>query len=341
MRRLTIKDIAKEFRVSISTVSKSLNDSYEISKSTKKKIQDYAKIHNYRPNINALRLKNKQTKTIGVIIPSLLNYFYVQAFNGIEKTANEKGYKIILCVTNESFRKEVETIEILSNGGVDGFILSIAEETIIKNNYTHFKNALDDRIPILMFDRITHSLACDKVVTDNFDSVRKTVSYLVKLGHKNIAFISTLDNLEIGRERKLGYLKGLEDHNIKVNKNLIINVDKNYKNYKNILDPIFRENTIDGAITTDEASAISAMKVAILQGYKIPKNFSIISFSNGILARHSSPTLTTVSQHGETMGSTAAEILIKRLKTNYNTKKKFETITVKTDLIIRDSTKKI
>ncbi|MGY0426176.1 MAG: LacI family DNA-binding transcriptional regulator, partial [Polaribacter sp.] len=139
MGRLTIKDIAKEFNVSISTVSKALNDSYEISISTKEKIRKYAKENNYKPNFNALSLKNRKTKTIGIIIPDMLNYFFAQIFKGIEEVANEKGYKIISCVSNESFKKEVETIEMLSNGSIDGFMLSLAEETILKNDFKHFE----------------------------------------------------------------------------------------------------------------------------------------------------------------------------------------------------------
>ena len=339
MKRLTIKDIAQEFNVSISTVSKALNDSYEISVSTKEKIQKYAKENNYKPNFNALSLKNRKTKTIGIIIPNMLNYFFAQVFKGVEKVANEKGYKIISCISNESYEKEVETIEMLSNGSIDGFILSIAQETMLKNNFNHFKDVLNSGTPIVMFDRVAEKINCDKVVTDNFDSARSTVNHLAKTGSKNIAFISTISGLEIGKRRNLGYLKGLEDQNIKANKNLIINIDDDYKKYESILEPIFKKNKIDSVIATDESSAIAAMKVAIKQGHKIPENFSVISFSNGILARHSSPKLTTVSQHGEIMGATAAKMLINRLEDKNEREKKPETIIVKTDMVVRNSTK--
>ena len=131
------------------------------------------KSKNYKPNFNALSLKNRQTKTIGIIIPNMLKYFFAQVFNGIEKVANERGYKIISCISNESFKKEVETIEMLSNGSIDGFILSLAEETVSKNNFNTFKEVLDNGTPIVMFDRVADKLKCDKVVTDNFDSAQK------------------------------------------------------------------------------------------------------------------------------------------------------------------------
>ena len=339
MKRLTIKDIAKEFNVSISTVSKALNDSYEISENTKQKIQKYAKENNYKPNFNALSLKNRKTKTIGIIIPNMLNYFFAQVFNGVEKIANEKGYKIISCISNESFNKEVETIEMLSNGSIDGFILSLAEETVLKNDFNHFKDIIDDGTPIVMFDRVAENIKCDKVITDDFDGAVNAVKHLTKTGHKNIAFVSTISNLKIGQKRKQGYLRGLELGELNVNKNLIIDIyEEDYKKYESILTPIFKDNKIDAVITTDESSAIATMKVAINKGHKIPEDFSVISFSNGILARHSSPKMSTVTQHGEIMGATAAKMLIDRLE-NKGEEKDVETIVIKTDLVERKSTR--
>lgn len=340
MKRLTIKDIAKEFNVSISTVSKALNNSYEISISTKEKIQKFAKENNYKPNFNALSLKNRQTKTIGIIIPNMLNYFFAQVFKGIEKVANDRGYKIISCISNESYTKEVETIEMLSNGIIDGFILSLAEETILKNDFSHLQEMINNDTPIVMFDRVADDIDCDKVITDDFIGTVNTVNHLVKTGSKNIAFISTISKLKIGEKRKHGYLKGLEENNITVNRNLIIDIlEDDYKEYENILTPIFDNNNIDAVIATDESSAIAAMKVAIKKGFKIPQNFSVISFSNGILARHSSPKMTTVSQHGEIMGATAAEILIDKLDKKISPEKP-KTVVIKTNLVERNSTKK-
>ncbi len=340
MKRLTIKDIANHFSVSISTVSKALNDSYEISVSTKEKIQKYAKENNYKPNFNAISLKNRKTKTIGIIIPNMLNYFFAQVFKGVEKVANEKGYKIISCISNESYDKETETLEMLSNGSIDGIILSMAEETELKNDFTHFSTIINEGTPIVMFDRVANSIDCDKVIANDFDGAVNAVKHLSRTGHKNIAFISTLSNLNIGRLRHQGYVKGLENENIALNTDLIINIkEDDYKEYENILTPIFTEKNIDAVIATDESSAIAAMKVAIRKGHKIPDDFSVIAFSNGILARHSSPKLTTVSQHGEQMGATAAERLIDKLELAEEEKQESETIVIKTDIVERKSTK--
>lgn len=337
MKKLTIKDIAKKFNVSISTVSKALNDSYEISETTKEKIQKYAKENNYKPNFNALSLKNRSTKTIGVILPTMLNYFFAQVFKGIEKTALKEGYKVITCISNQSFDKEAEIIEMLSNGSIDGFLLSMAKETELSNNFDHFRECIDNETPIVMFDRVAQSISCDKVITDDSEGAANTVEFLYKKGHKKIAFVSTISDLQIGKQRLEGYKKGLEKMGLPFNENLVLNVlERDYKKYKDIVRPFINANDIDAVITTGESVAISVMKAVKKSGKKIPKDVAVIAFSNGILARHSSPKMTTISQHGELMGETAAQILIDKLE-----KKNTETVTkvIKTDLVIRDSTR--
>lgn len=337
MKKLTIKDIAREFNVSISTVSKALNDSYEISETTKEKIQKYAKENNYKPNFNALSLKNRSTKTIGVILPTMLNYYFAQVFKGIEKTALKEGYKVITCISNQSHAKEEETIEMLSNGSIDGFLLSLAKETELNEKFDHFKESIENGTPIVMFDRVAKSISCDKVITDDINGVADAVKYLYKKGHKKIAFVSTMSDLHIGQKREEGYKKGLESVGLSFDNDMILNIsEKDYKKYKNKVRPFIKSTDVDAVITTGESVAVSVMKAVKKAGKKIPKDVAVIAFSNGILARHSSPKMTTISQHGEQIGETAAQILIDKLE-----KKNQEVVTkvIKTDLVIRDSTR--
>lgn len=337
-QKMTIKQIAQTLGVSISTVSKALNDSHEISEKTKAKIQAFAKENNYKPNTNAVNLKNRSSKTIGMIIPNMLNHFFAQVFSGAEKVANERGYKVITCVTNESYQKEVETMEMLSNGSIDGFVLSIAEETQIKKKYGHFKEAIDQGTPIVMFDRVTDAVDCDKIITDDFDGSYHATDHLTKLQCKNIAFLSTLGDLNIGKYRYNGYIEALADNNIPFNKDLVIDLTNvYYKEYPEHIAPLLKKHGVDGVIATNEASAISAINVAKEQGISIPEDISIIGFSNGVLSRHSSPKLTTVSQHGELIGKTAVNKLIDKLERNDSPS---TTTVIKTSLVERNSTKK-
>ncbi|MDA8595907.1 LacI family transcriptional regulator [Flavobacteriaceae bacterium] len=337
-QKITIKQIAQTLGVSISTVSKALNDSHEISLKTKEKIQAYAKEHNYKPNTNAVNLKNRSSKTIGIIIPNMLNHFFAQVFSGAEKIANERGYKVITCITNESHAKEVETMEMLSNGSIDGFMMSIAEETQIGRKYNHLKDAIEQGTPLVMFDRVTDAVDCDKVITDDFEGAYHATDHLIKLQCKNIAFFSTLGDLNIGKYRYNGYLQALADNHIPFNKELVVDLTNvYYKEYGEHIGPLIERLKIDGAIATNEASAISAIYKAKELGLSIPEDISIIGFSNGILSRHSNPKLTTVSQHGELIGKTAATKLIDKLEKKDSPS---TTTVIKTSLVERNSTKK-
>ncbi|MFV5691659.1 LacI family DNA-binding transcriptional regulator [Flavobacterium sp. LT1R49] len=338
--KATLKQIAKELNVSVSTVSKALNDSPEISESTKIKIKEYAKLKNYKPNVIGLNLKNRKTKTIGVIIPNILNSFFAKVFSGIEKVADEKGYNVIMCISNESLEKEAHTLEMLSNGTIDGFILSVSEEAQKLHEYNHFKEIINDGTPIVMFDRIAEGVECDKVIVDDFDSALNSTQHLINLGCKNIALFSSVDNLSVGKLRAEGYLKALEKNNIPVNENLIIRTDSE-AHLKDKIKAVFDNNKIDGIFALDENDSVAALKIGLKKGYKIPKELSIIGFADGILAsRRLSPSLTTVSQHGIEIGEVAAKLLIDRLESKEEDLP-YETVVIKTKLKERESTRKL
>ncbi|MDL2141538.1 LacI family DNA-binding transcriptional regulator [Flavobacterium tructae] len=338
--KATLKQIAKELGVSVSTVSKALNDSPEISEQTKVKIKEYAKLKNYKPNVIGLNLKNRKTKTIGVIIPNILNSFFAKVFSGIEKVADKKGYNVITCISNESLEKEVHTLEMLSNGTIDGFILSVSEEAQKLEDYGHFSAIIADGTPIVMFDRIADGVECDKVIVDDFDSALNSTQHLIDLGCKNIALISSVDNLSVGKLRADGYLKALADNNILVNENIILRTDSE-EDMKAKIDAIF-EHKIDAIFALDENDSVAALRVSLKKGYKVPEDISIIGFADGILAsRRLSPSLTTVSQHGVEIGEVAARQLIKRLEEESEEETSdYETIVIKTKLKERESTRK-
>ena len=338
--KATLKQIAKELNVSVSTVSKALNDSPEISSSTKIRIKEYAKLKNYKPNVIGLNLKNRKTKTIGVIIPNILNSFFAKVFSGIEKVADEKGYNVIMCISNESLEKETHTLEMLSNGTIDGFIVSVSEEAQKNHEYNHFSSIINDGTPIVMFDRIAAEVYCDKVIVDDYDSALNSTQHLINLGCKNIALLSSIDNLSVGKLRAEGYLKALENNTIPVNSNIILRADSE-EDLNSKIENIFENNTIDGVFALDENDSVAALKIGLKKGYKIPEELSIIGFADGILAsRRLSPSLTTVSQHGVDIGEVAAKLLIDRLESKEE-HVPYETVVIKTKLKERESTREL
>jgi len=336
--KATLKQIAKELNVSVSTVSKALNDSPEISEPTKIKIQEFAKLKNYKPNIIGLNLKNRKTKTIGVIIPNILNSFFAKVFSGIEKVAEEKGYNVITCISNESLEKEIHTLDMLSNGTIDGFILSVSEEAQKLNEYKHFVDIINDGTPIVMFDRIAEEVDCDKVIVDDFDSAVHAVEHLIKLGCKKIAMFSAIDNLSVGKLRAKGYFEAFEKNNIAIDPELIILTDS-AEDFDNKAQNVFDNNNVDGVFALDEHASTMAMKIAIKKGVKIPQELSVIGFADGVWSRRMTPSLSTISQHGPEIGEAAAALLIKRLESKED--EKAVTTVIKTELRQRDSTKKL
>ena len=337
--KATLKQIAKELNVSVSTVSKALSNSPEISEPTKIKIQEFAKLKNYKPNNIAINLKNRSTKTIGVIIPNILNPFFAKVFSGIEKKANEKGYNVITCISNESLKKEIHTMDMLSNGTIDGFILSISEETQKQQEFKHFKEIISEGIPIVMFDRISDEVNCDKVIVDDFDSSVNAVNHLITLGCRKIALLTSIDNLSVAKLRAQGYVKALNDNDIAINKDLIIRTD-NPDEFDFRLKDLIDNQEIDGIFGLDEHASTMAMKMAVKKGIKIPEELSVIGFADGVWSRRLTPSLSTISQHGIEIGEEAAKMLIEKLESK-DEEYAYRTTVIKTELRQRDSTRKL
>lgn len=344
-RKVTLKQIARELDVSISTVSKALRNSSEISDDTKEKVQAFAKLYNYRPNNIALSLKNRKTKTIGVIIPEIVHHFFAKVISGIENEAIKRGYNVIVALSNESFDKEVINMEMLANGSIDGFILSVSKETLMQQDYHHFVETINQGMPIVMFDRAVDEINCDKVVVDDELGAKNAVEKLISSGCKNIALLTTKDYVSVGRFRTKGYLEALEEHKIQPEANLILKVDDKLISEEYLqetekeIEQLFKNNpNIDGVFAVNELYAITAMKVARRLGLKIPEDIKFIGFTDGVLSKHATPALTTVSQHALRMGEKAANLLINRLEEE-GLEDNFETFVIETELIERDTTK--
>lgn len=337
--KATLKQISRELGVSVSTVSKALSDSPEISEPTKKRIQEFAKLKNYKPNSIAKNLKNQRTNTIGVVIPNILNPFFAKVFSGIEKYATIKGYNIITYISNESFKKEKQAFDLLSNGTVDGFIVSVAEETQKLAEISHFKELLRDGIPVVMFDRIAETVTCDKVVVDDFESAKEATQFLIKLGCKNIALVSCIENLSVGKLRAQGYLKALEENNYKVDEKIILRTDNN-DDFDLKIKELLDHQKIDAFFGLDEHASTMAMKLSIKKGIKIPDELCVIGFADGIWSRRLTPSLSTISQHGPEIGEEAARLLIDKIENKVEVAT-YKTTVIKTELRQRDSTRKM
>lgn len=334
-KRITLKQIAKELDVAVSTVSKALRNDKEISIDTRQKVQAFAKLYNYRPNNIALSLQNKRTKNIGVIIPEIVHHFFTKVISGIEKVANAHGYNVVICLSNESFDKEVINMEMLAHGSIDGFIMSISKETQRKKDYHHLTEIIGQGMPLVLFDRVTQELDCDKVIVDDESAAFEAVQHLIDTGCKRIALVTTQDYVSVGEQRTRGYMRALMAADMEIDPDLIVKVPDG-SDGAGLVDKLFASAAFDGLFAVNELFAVTAMKNATRRGYRIPEDISVIGFTDGILSQNCTPTLTTMDQHGFEMGKMAARKLIDRLEDEEGG---FSTQIIKTSLIERESTK--
>lgn len=338
-QKITLKHIARELEVSISTVSKALKNSDEISEDTKEKIQAFAKLYNYKPNNIAVSLKNKRTKNIGVVIPDIVHHFFTTVFRGIEKYANEQGYNVIICVSDETFDKEVINMEMLNNGSIDGFIMSLSAETQQKDDITHLKQVLDQGTPLVLFDRVTDNLDCDKVILNDEEIAYEATIKLLKEGRKRIALATTESYFNVSEKRAEGYKRALNEYGMEVDNDLVLVIP--YDDIQeSMIDAFFDNTDIDAILSVNEIFAIQCMGVAKKRGMKIPEDISFIGFTDGLLSRYSNPTLTVVAQHGIQMGEMAAKLLIDRVEREDDRQEEesYKTEIVRASIINREST---
>ncbi|WAC01984.1 LacI family DNA-binding transcriptional regulator [Lacinutrix neustonica] len=312
---ITLKELAETLGVSISTVSKALNGSSEIGGKTIARVKAAAKEYNYKPNRVALSLKNSKTKTIGVIIPNILNHFFAKVLYGIERESAKQGYTIITCLSNEIYEKERQSLDLLANGSVDGFIMSISEETQKNNESSHFQDVLDQNIPILMFDRVAESINCDKVIIDDFQAAYKATQHLLNEGRQHIVLINNIEDLSVGKLRAQGCKQAIADAAYYKNDIIELKIDK-INNLETDIDTLFvTQKGIDGIIAIDNLSGVIALNTAQKYGYAIPRDLSVIGFSDDNVLPFTNPKLSTVTQNSDSIGEASVQLLVNRIET--------------------------
>lgn len=306
----TLKELAALLNISVSTVSKALNDSHEISEKTRVRVKELAEKLNYKPNRIAQQLKSSKTKVIGVIVPSLMNPFIAEVVHGIETTLDKHNYDMSVCISNESLKKEQRSVNLLSNGSVDGFIVAVARETQMKNDIEHFQN-VNKTTPVVMFDRVIEEIECDKVVVDDFQSVYETSRYLIdKEKRKNILLISNIEELSVGKYRIKGYSQAVKESDLETNilkLGGVINPDEQIYNYLK-LNP-----KIDAIISIDHITGIMALNMLKKLGKNIPNDISVIGFGYSEAQFVSSPKISVINQKAREIGEITTKIMLENL----------------------------
>ena len=331
----TIKDIARKLNISVSTVSRALRDTYDVSKETKEKVVAMAHELNYKPNYNATALARGSTHNIGIIVPMITNYYFSTVLSGIQEVAYSKGFNIVLFVTNDSAERELAVIDNLFITGLDGLLVSISSNS---DSCEHFQQIMDDGYPIVFFDRVPSNIKTSAVIQDDFNGSFLAVQHLIDNGYKKIAHIAGPKGLMFTENRLQGYLAALAKNNLSIRQEWIIHSgfsqnDGTADTYK-LLE---QKERPDAIFATNDRKAIGAMLALKNKKIVIGKEIGVVGFTNDPMSEIISPTLTTVEEPAFEIGRESCELLIRHI-----TKKNFipEERILPGKLIIRESSSK-
>jgi DNA-binding LacI/PurR family transcriptional regulator len=332
--RVTIKDIAKKLNISVSTVSRALRNTPDINKETKQAVLALAKELDYEPNVMAQGLVKRRTKIIGVIVPVIHSNYFSQALSGMTEVASEFDYHLMFCQSNESAEEEIKCIKKLLACHVDGLLISVSKDTCTSAELEKVKQ-MD--LPIVMFDRTLADFPCNKVVVDEYEGAFRAVEHLIKKGCKRIAHVAGPVNTSVSVNRMKGYIDALSTYGLDYNEKLVYHCEGFEENALDAIKHILRQKPLpDGIFFINDLSAITAVKYMKKKGIDIPGDIKIAGFNDDPASDIIEPSLTTVMQPGYEVGKLAMRMVVDEIQVPRND---YQTITLRTQLLIRESSK--
>lgn len=333
-RPISLKDLAVELGVSISTVSRGLKNSPEIGIEMRDKIKDLAKKRNYRPNPFAMSLLKNSPRIIGIIVPDIVTHYYSSIISGISDVARQNGYSTIITSSYEQYELEKNRLEDLINIRVEGVIACLSQQT---TDYAHFEALKEQNIPLVFFDRVCLKNKFSSVITNNIESAQMATEHLLRTGSKRIGFIGGANHLEIVKQRKHGYLQALRDHKIPIEKELVFCERISYQTgYNGACQLLSLPHPPDAILGMTDSLAFGAMKAIKEHNLRIPKDVAVIGYTDELHSDYVDPPLTAVTHQTYKMGETIAQLLLKQIKGS----NKIEQLVVPCILSIRKSSMK-
>ena len=335
---LTMKDIARELGISVSTVSRALKDSSRISAERRAMIQQFAREHNFTPNVLAESLRHSKVqpiKILGVIIPEFTHFYFSSVLAGIEDEASARGYRIMVAQSGENYEREVRICQSFFENKVCGIIVSQAKDT---KKYDHFERLMDAGVPLVFYDRICTGVNASRVVVDDYMGAFNAVTHLIETGCKRIAFYGSAPTLEISKNSFNGYKDALLKHGLKYDESMTRICDNRADAEAVTPELLQQETPPDGFFAVNDDTAIGILYTAKRMGFRVPDDISICGFTNGQRAVACDPMLTTVEQRGMKVGEEAVDILIDQVE-GIIPREKAERRVVRTRLVIRGTTR--
>lgn len=330
----TIKDVSRLAGISIGTVSRYLNG-HKVKKENEEKIKAAIMQLGFKVNIMARGLKTNKTYTIGVVVPSITDIFSNQVIEGMEEILDEQNYSIIVCSSRHNLQTEKEKLSFLMDKRVDGVVIMP-----VSDEGAHIKQLMDSGIPVILIDRLLDGIDCDAVICDNVNGSYRAVEHLINLGHRRIGIVAGPTNVFTARERLNGYIRTLNDYNIQIDESLIVYAEykkgSGYEAYDKLLNLEDRPTAI---FATNYETTITGMKYLVDKGLKIGEDISLFGYDYTELFQMLSPSITSVIQPMREIGENAAQLLLKRIESDYIL---FPMVNrLKTDIVLGTSVKKL
>lgn len=310
-KSISLKDLALELGVSISTVSRALKNSPEIGAEMKDKVKSLAKKMNYRPNPFALSLLKNSPRIIGIIVPDIVTHFYSSIISGINDIARKNGYSVIISSTYDQYELERRCLEDLINIRVEGIIICLSQET---NDFNHFQEIADQNIPLVFFDRICLPDKFSSVITNNVESAQEATEHFLTTGSQRVAFLGGANYIPIVQQRKHGYLQALRDHKIPIERELVFCKRMGYnEGYEGTCQLLNLPSPPDAILAMTDSLAFGAMKAIKEFGLKIPDDIALIGYTDEAHSNYVDPPLTAVTHQTYKMGETTCQLLLNQL----------------------------
>ncbi|WP_046245056.1 LacI family DNA-binding transcriptional regulator [Hymenobacter terrenus] len=335
-KRASIADLAKELNVSISTVSRALNNDPNISVATRTRVVALAQERHYQPNRLAAGLRKGRSNLLGVMVPHIEGAFFAGVMHGIETAATKAGFHVMICQSNEDVHHEKQNIETLLNAQVEGILVSLSRTT---HDFKHFEKVRKHGVPLVFFDRILEGTDVNAVVIDDHQAAYQVVQHLIEQGHRRIAHFAGPQHLNIYKNRRQGYLSALYTHGLPVEEELIFTCDMTLDDGVAGMQQFLglpAATRPDAVFSASDFSALGAMQVLKEQGLRVPLDLALAGFSNELFTSYIEPSLTSVDQRCEQMGQSAVDMFLDMLEVRTDARRT-RRIVLQPKVLIRDS----
>jgi len=315
-RHVTIKDLAKALDLSVATISRAFNDKYDIKKETRELILKKADELGYKPNPIAKKLIQQRSFNIGVVVPEFITSFFPKVLSGIQEVLIAKGYQVLIMETGESCERELEVIKTLEESMVDGMLISLSKET---HNVDYINKLITNGLPVVLFNRVSEDIMAPKVLFDDYKWAFFATERLIEAGYKNIFHYAAPSSLSLSKKRINGFVSALKKHGLLESCEQVIETGFTIQDGEAITEKLLDEGkAFDAIFSSNDRSAIGAIRVLKRRGYKIPEEIGIMGFSESSLATVVEPELSSVEQPTTKMGRVSAELLLRMIDSETN-----------------------